>query len=157
MRTTSKQGGPLNPIDDMPARIMPHVMSVISSSDDPAPNKTWNLGNLVGTKDLTSTKYIRPFRHIAKEFQGKDMRPDAAADMEDIKLRLLKNMKTLELIHDLKSQRVAKLSKLAKLDEYDRTHGSIKRADPYKKNIHAGGLMSDWEFVMDMDDNAQIM
>jgi hypothetical protein len=153
----SKHGGPLNPIDDIPARIMPHVMSCISDSaldnlpmPDPSSNPSNLLKNVVNTKQDDGTQNDLPFRRIPKKFQGFDMRNVTTTNTDqdiDLKLKLLKNMKTLELIHDLNGPRLSVLKKLEAINLHDRTHGSPHES--YKKHMLSGGLMDDWEFSMD--------
>lgn len=139
------RGGPLNPIDDMPARIMPHVMTCISYDDEtglevpkaptprPEPNrKSWKQSKTALIQEL-------PFRRkrVLDETMGKDCAhyPDKDEDYTD----LLKNIEKYEMLKILQNPYY---SLLDKMDMWRRFRDD---GEQYTLNIFSGGLMKDWD------------
>lgn len=165
MREITKNGGdgPIDPNDDMPYRIMPHVVSCISydiiDPAEPLPESDEELPPPLGIPELktdsnpfTGVVQDLPLRRnlkVPESHQGCDGRPTVEENINSNLeyVDLLKNMKKIELIENLKSPKISESNKLEMLNLFDRTHGPAHL--PYKENIFGAGLMKDWDFEWD--------
>ena len=147
MREITKNGGdgPLNPNDDMPYRIMPHVISCLSTVDDidsipPEHPIVKKIKPLESSIELP----IRKKSYSKLEYSGKDETKPYVNRLDDEYLNILRNMKKYELLKTLENSKISEPNKLEMINLFDKTHGETHVE--YKENIRGAGLMKDWDF-----------
>jgi hypothetical protein len=143
MKEITKNGGdgPLNPVDDMPYRIMPHVVSCVSCVDTFSESKELSIRKKLFAK--STTHQGNDERYPVKEKENTTV--PIIPEKETVEYStMLKNIQRYELLQNLKNSKISESNKLTLLNLFDLTHGEAHLS--YKENIFAAGLMKDWDF-----------
>jgi hypothetical protein len=154
LASSLKYPGPTNPCDDMPARIMPHVMSCISYEENADCPPTPPIEEIV-IKEPPRNAWKQSAKSMAKELPFRRNITRNGDDGKDVRLFPLEP--DMEILAD----NIEKFRVIKKL-EYSMSvsgfHGPsmippavkamIKSAmdeDPYRINLFSGGLMKEWD------------
>lgn len=152
-------GGPTNPLDDMPVRIMPHVLSCVSYDEEPGQNEyipdklPENI--LLKKENVDKTSLLikdLSYRRVPKEYQGYDMR--FINDTTEIdKQPIWWNQQKMNLYLNLNNPKLSLMNKIHLISVFEKIHGwsaSNGNLDAdkgkYIPNIFGANLLDEWEF-----------